>query len=548
MITRTIAGEQIDQLRSVVERLRLESLNAPLAACEALRDGSDSPLDVAVFGQFKSGKSSLLNSLLGGPVLPVGVLPVTAIVTRMTAGAQLAARVTRDDGAIEAIDPANIGDYVSESRNPNNYRHISLVDFLTPQLADLPNIRLVDTPGLGSVLAHNTQSTHNWLPNVAMALVAVSVERPLSDEDRRLIAELRPHAPRIWVVLTKVDLLTDAQRAEVREFVAGRLAEDGSADVPVLFFSTREQPEHWASRLKDVILRPIAADARGERDRTLSHKVDSLTTACLGYLSVALEAAERTEADRQRLAAAVFDESTNEAVLRDELELTAARSIQRCRPAFETAVLSTRDEIQRRLAGALTAEMRSWQGHLATQTARYQSWLELHLTAEINPISQSATPLAGDLVAQAESRLRRIAGAFSDRLRRNVTQATGVTLSPVAWEARRPPFLAAPIRISPAFLTHWELLWWLLPMPLVGGVFRRHCVGRVPWELEKNLLRLSSDLTEATSAAIEDLKRQAIHWAQDELATLMRILACPAADAEEIREALARLSAAEPAQ
>ena len=51
-------------------------------------------------------------------------------------------------------------------------------------------------------------------------------------------------------------------------------------------------------------------------------------------------------------------------------------------------------------------------------------------------------PLAFDLLVQAEERLRRIVDAFSDRLNRNVSQATGVTLSPVTWEAKRPPLLA----------------------------------------------------------------------------------------------------------
>jgi len=542
MITQEITGERIGQLRAIIARLGLESLRAPLAASETLLNESDTPLDVAVFGQFKSGKSSLLNALLGGPLLPVGVLPVTAIVTRMMAGTELAASVTRDDGVVESIAPTSIGEFVSESRNPKNCRHVAIVDLFAPQLADLPNIRLVDTPGLGSVFAHNTRSTHAWLPNVAVALVAVSVDRPLSDEDRRLIAELRPHAPRIWVVLTKVDLLTGDQREEVRAFVESRLAEDGCAGAPVLFFSTREQPEQWIARLKDDVLRPIAADAQRERERTVLHKIDSLTAACRGYLAVALEAADRTEADRQRLAAAVFDESTSEAVLRDELELAARRSIQLCRPAFEKLVLDSRDQIEPRLMETLAAEMPAWQGHLATQTAQYQTWLQQNLTDAIQPVSQVATPLAGELVAQAESRLRRIVGAFSDRISRNISQATGVTLSPVVWEARRPSLLPAPIHISPTFMTHWELLWWLLPMPVVGGLFRRHCAGRLPWELEKNLLRLSSDLTDATAAAIEDLKRQAIAWVQHELTTLTRVLARPAVEAEEIRAALANLN------
>ncbi|WP_287787558.1 dynamin family protein, partial [Acidiphilium sp.] len=41
-------------------------------------------LQIAVVGQFKRGKSSLLNALLGMPVLPMGVVPLTAITTVLT--------------------------------------------------------------------------------------------------------------------------------------------------------------------------------------------------------------------------------------------------------------------------------------------------------------------------------------------------------------------------------------------------------------------------------------------------------------------------------
>ncbi|WP_276968628.1 dynamin family protein, partial [Metallibacterium scheffleri] len=47
---------------------------------------AEARLQIAVVGQFKRGKSSLLNALLGLPVLPMGVVPLTAITTVLTAG------------------------------------------------------------------------------------------------------------------------------------------------------------------------------------------------------------------------------------------------------------------------------------------------------------------------------------------------------------------------------------------------------------------------------------------------------------------------------
>ncbi len=67
--------------------------------------------------------------------------------------------MTRLDGSVEAIDPTRLSQFVTEAGNPGNGRQVAVVDLLTPAMIDLPRLRLVDTPGLGSVLAHNTEAT-----------------------------------------------------------------------------------------------------------------------------------------------------------------------------------------------------------------------------------------------------------------------------------------------------------------------------------------------------------------------------------------------------
>jgi hypothetical protein len=96
-------------------------------------------------------------------------------------------------------------------------------------------------------------------------------------------------------------------------------------------------------------------------------------------------------------------------------------------------------------------------------------------------------------------------------------------------------------RLSPAFMTNWELLWWLIPMTVVGGLFRRHLSSRVPREVEKNLLRLTSQWSEVTAVAIADLKGQAITWVLEELTMLRQILAQRPEQAAAIREGLSKL-------
>jgi GTP-binding protein EngB required for normal cell division len=536
-------SEQLSAVADLIRRFDLTSLLPVLRACEAL-SGENPPLDVAVLGQFKSGKSSLLNAVLGENVFPVGVLPLTAVITRAVAGPERVVRVTHHDGSVEEVAPAQLAEFVTEAGNPGNRRQVAVADVHTPALRDWPGVRLVDTPGLGSVFAHNTEATRTWMPNVAVALVTVSAERPLSDEDRRLVAEARETAPRVVVVLTKVDLLTDAERAEVSAFLDRALHESFGVAIPVLPFSSRVEPERWVQQLREAVLLPVAGDVAGERRAALRLKLATLVRACHGYLSVGLQAAERADADRDRLRAAVLDESVNAGVIREELRLAAQRVCAGTRAAYEKLLLAQRAGLEHRLTGALAADLLTWQGNLARQAQRYETWMADRLKAELTTLTRDTALLAVDLLGQAELRLHRVVEAFRNRLTRNIQDATGITVSPAAWEARRPQVAVIPVAVSRTFMVSWDLLWWLLPMGLVGGLFRRHVLARVPWEVEKNLYRLAGDWATAVDAAVADLHVQAGAWVDAELATLDGLLGQRPAETTSFRQALRRLEEA----
>ena len=66
----------LNQIQGICSRLHIVSLNRQIEACRNLFN-QNKLIDAAVLGQFKAGKSSFLNSLIGKPILPVGVIPVT---------------------------------------------------------------------------------------------------------------------------------------------------------------------------------------------------------------------------------------------------------------------------------------------------------------------------------------------------------------------------------------------------------------------------------------------------------------------------------------
>jgi GTP-binding protein EngB required for normal cell division len=323
---------QLSAVSNVVAEFALGSLVPVIDACKEL--SSSSTLGIAVLGQFKSGKSSFLNALLGENLLPVGALPVTAVVTRVSAGAENIVQVSHIDGSVERIPCDQLADYVTEAGNPENTRQVAVVDVFTPAMSPYPGIQFVDTPGLGSVFTHNTQTTHNWMPKIAAAIVAISAERPLSQEDAELIEAARQTAPRVVLLLTKIDLLAASERQQVIAFLKRGLVKQMGIELEVLPFSNREQVHQWLTRLKGILIAPIMRNMSQEREAVLRLKLRGLTKSCQDYLAVGMKAAESTRAERQLIRAAVMDEQLSVEVLQDELRSAEEKVIAATRPAF----------------------------------------------------------------------------------------------------------------------------------------------------------------------------------------------------------------------
>jgi GTP-binding protein EngB required for normal cell division len=530
-------------LNSVIHQFKLESLLPALRACETL-SGKDAFLDVAVLGQFKSGKSSLLNALLRDEVFPVSVLPATAVITRTVAGPNLAVRVHQLDGTTIDISPEQIGDFVTEAGNPRNRRNVAVVDVFTPAMQEWPGIRLVDTPGLGSVFLHNTEATRLWMPNVAVALVTVSAERPLSDEDSRLISDARTIAGRVVVVLTKVDILSHDERLQMISFMDAAIREKLGVAVPILPFSIRRDQDRWFRQFQEMVLHPIVSNVEGERQSALRTKLSALAHSCRDYLSVGLQAAEQADADRESLRKAVLDESVKAGVVLDELRIVERRMHEGTRPAFEGLLFPRQAMVTERIVTAIKSEFPTWHGNLAEQAQRSEVWMKDRLNAELTPLSREAIPLATELMDRAVDRLQRVVEAFRNRLRHNIQEAMGLTVSPATWTIERPGLTGVPVAVSRTFMLSWEMLSWLLPMRLFGGMFRRHVIRRVPWEVQKNLTRLVGDWTEAVNAAVTNLRRQAGVWVDTELSTLDRLLAQQPLEASAFRAAIVQLEGA----
>jgi hypothetical protein len=300
--------------------LRLASLGEELGARYVAEDGrglaarvSEGRFYLACIGQFKRGKSTLINALIGEPVLPVGFIPVTAVPTVIRYGAHKKARIQFRDSSWKEIEASELEQYVSEEHNPENIKGVGGAELFVPSPLLSTGMCFVDTPGLGSVWMGNSAVTKAFVPHIDAALVVVGADPPLAGEELALVEEVGRHVQNLILVLNKADRTTDNERAAAVAFTRKVLEKRLRRPVgPVFEVSACERLEgRGPARDWERLLGALGELVRGS-GRQLIHAacergVQRLSEQLLAIIGEERETLERPIEESERRIAAMKD-------------------------------------------------------------------------------------------------------------------------------------------------------------------------------------------------------------------------------------------------
>jgi GTP-binding protein EngB required for normal cell division len=538
--------EMVRRLQAIHDQYSISSIRKHLDACTPTFENRDF-IDVGIFGRFKAGKSSLLNLLAGKTILPVGVLPVTAVITRLHFGPREQGTVRYLDGRSEAIAVESVKYFVAEAENPQNTKKVSSVDIELPSLnayhcsKQYSCLRFVDTPGLESVFQHNTEMALDWLPKVGLALVTVSVDPPLSRSDLDLIRNLRNYTPKIAILLTKADRVSDLEREEITAFIHEALLKEFGSEFQVVPISVHSRYRHLKTALDQKLLLPLAENFEAARTDIARFKFNALLDRTKEYLSLALAAAERKDADRAKLKAQVLNEKTSVESIRMELQALATECAGQTRPWIVKQTEALRVDLEKRLTLELSRKLSGLKTNLWSLSRAYEEWLQDILKREISEISFRNGDIFLAPLERARDTLMRAVQGFHDRLAGNIEQALGMKfrIEPFEIAVKKPS--SPDVAISNLFMFNTDLLWFVIPMTIFRSWANKHFVNRIPYETEKNLSRLASQWTDRINDAILKMQRDAEQQVRDQISTVESLLSRAPSDAEGIRQRLSEV-------
>ena len=222
------------QLEGTVREVTSKSLGETRTKLE------EEAFNLVVLGQFKRGKSTFINALLGENILPTAIVPLTSVVTILRYGPKLKVEVEYMNDRVEQIDLTGLPAFITERENPQNKKGVKEVTVFYPSQYLKGGVRIIDTPGAGSIYSHNTEAAYAYLPYVDAGIFVVSVDPPLSKSEHQFLKDVREFVDKVFFVLNKVDQVSDSDLKESLEFTVRVIEEEvGQGKVRIYPLSAR---------------------------------------------------------------------------------------------------------------------------------------------------------------------------------------------------------------------------------------------------------------------------------------------------------------------
>ena len=408
------APELVQRVRSVCQQQGRADLVARLG--HTTRRLSDPSVRVLVVGEFKQGKSQLINALVNAPVCPVDDDVATAVPMEVRYGAQpagallLAARSTAVDGGFAEPDEVGVAiDTVARSIGGRveraDGRTVVGAKALLPRAILQDGLVFVDTPGVGGLASSHSASTLAALPTADAVILVSDASSEFTAPEVTFLRQALAACPTVALVLSKTDLFPDWRR--VRDLDRGHLERLG-LKLPIIPVSSSLRLAAAArgdSSLNEEsgfpeLVRYFHAEVLGRRDQLLARSTAHDVNGVVDNLKLALTAERDALADPSAVPELVA--ALNQARGRaDELK----RRSSRWQSTLSDGVADLNADLDHDLRDRIRvivreAETSIDQGDPGHSWAEFSSWYEQRISAAIADTFLWAERNAGWLVKE----------------------------------------------------------------------------------------------------------------------------------------------------
>jgi signal recognition particle receptor subunit beta len=351
----------IADLSTLATRVGAKSLGARVDADLVQKLQADR-FHLVVVGEFNHGKTTFVNALLGGHILPTGVTPTTACIHHLEFAETPSAAVVKQDGSRKEIPFDEVRRYVvGADGDPESVKHLEV--FFPAKLLQ-ERVVLVDTPGVNDLSLTRTDITYSYIPKSDAVLFLLDAGQPLKESERVFLQEklLAASRNKIVFVVTKRDIWDEAEEKEALAYIRNEIAKI-VPNAPVF---------------------PVSSERALEGKRAESG-IDELTAHLTTFLAE----------ERGRI---LLDNALGEALDASKMLSSGVDARRRAAQMTGEELVRRIDKLQKDLAGqAKTIEER--RGSIREEVAAIKAWVKRDLDHFAEDVAKQIPPMVDGATA-----------------------------------------------------------------------------------------------------------------------------------------------------
>lgn len=509
----------LQEIGEIDMKIGAPNLVSPL---ESFFQDEQETIAIAILGQFKSGKSSLVNNLLEKNILPVDVVPTTAIVTTLQYGSKPKLFLSLEDGTTMEDSIEKLPNYITEKLNPKNRKKIAQAVVELPEMGEYRNIKIIDTPGLGSFYTYNSEATQRWIPFASMALVAISAERPFSEEDYALIRNVLQYCPFVALVLTKTDLFTTSALKKINEYISEITADIAKQPIPIFEYSIFNSQSR--EKLLSNIVIPANRETATRRKAIARHKLIALINQSVDYAKIALQLERKKESALNVIAELLENINQNKQHYEREMNVSKSSFKGDVREKVNKIIMPFCIPIANELEILLRKELSNCNGNLYHVTRHYEGWIIAQLHSKLAEIDNKCYDAYSKIAKETIGYFQFTSLRFVQLLDEKINHELNVHLPQSIWQIDFSGIDKPSISTYRTFDSQLDSLLFFLPMRWLKTLFINHFLNQIPAEVEKNLYRHISSITEHIYKTIDNAHEQALRFINNEMDAAVNIL------------------------
>ncbi len=217
---------------------------------------------VGIMGEFKRGKSTVINALLGQEIVPADVVPCSATLNYVRWDANKHAQVYFKDGRTEEVPVDELPNYITKitEESEQNSENVDKAVVYYPSPFCQNGVQIVDTPGLNDD-ERMTAISENVIPTMDAIIMVIVAQSPFSQSEAEFVRNklMLSDLGRVIFVVNKIDLIDEDERDRLLEHIKDKITKSVMQKMELVYGADSKEYQDALSKVGDIHLISVSA-------------------------------------------------------------------------------------------------------------------------------------------------------------------------------------------------------------------------------------------------------------------------------------------------